>query len=159
MKSGEYYDFEVIDVALVESQKKKTPGIDFTLKVTDGEESQAMHNELWLSDSVIQSGNNQGKTVTEANLEQLQENFGLPDAMDTESLRSFYIGKTGRVKLEAEEYNGKTKLRVKGMYSTSAKSTTIDPMVLAKLNNVLGQFKPVTAPKAPKKSFFPPKGK
>jgi hypothetical protein len=158
-KSGEFYDMEIIDVALTQSNEKGTPGIAFTVKVTDGEESKAMPNTVWLSDKVYQEGNHAGKTVTEVNLEQLQESFGLPDSMETEDLRAHYVGKTGRVRLENETYKGKTTLKVKGMYSSSMKTTTVDPSVLAKLNGVLMQFKPVTASKTTKKSFFPPKGK
>lgn len=160
-KSGEYYEMEIIDAALIQSPEKGTPGIAFTLKVTDGEESKAFPNTIWLSDKTITEGRNAGKSVTEANLEQLQESFGLPDSMETEDMRAHYVGKTGKVKLENEVYKGKTTLKVKGMYTSGMKNTTVDPQVLAKLNGILGQFKPVssTPAKGGKKSFFPPKGK
>ena len=155
-KSGEFYDFEFIDVAITQSNEKGTPGIAFTLKVTDGEENKAMQNIVWLSDTLIKDGKNVGKTVTEANLEQLQESFGLPESMETDDLRAHYVGKKGRAKLENETYKGKTSLKVKGMYSSTMKNTTVDPQVLAKLNGILGQFKPVTSTpaKGPKKAFF-----
>lgn len=157
-KSGEVYDMEIIGVTMTQSTKKGTPGISFQLKLTDGEESKAFRNDVWLSDTVIQSGPNQGKTTLEANLEQLEKDFGLPDSFEQDVVREFYVGKKGRAKLENEEYNGKQNLKVKGMYSSSLQATTVDPMVLARLNNVLAGMKPVSMPTSGKgkgtKTFF-----
>jgi hypothetical protein len=165
MQSGEFVDGVITSAGMEESKEKGTPSIWFMVGIT-GEDGAPIKSKcsLWLTDKALTKGKDAGKTMAEAKLGHLHEQFGFAGPLTPEGISDFFVGKEVRAQMKHEEYNGKWRWLVDGIYSKTLKGATIRPETLAKLDNIMLQFQsPARVTKAaaastpaagPKKSFF-----